>query len=256
LWLINKKLKLIRPMQQPIITDKTKDPLGNAVLDFLKGEQKKPLTITSSKFDDDELLVNYLFRTLEQMPEIEQQALILAKGNILDVGAGAGCHSKALQKMGKTVTAIDISPGAVEVMQATGISDARHYDFFEMKNEKFDTILFLMNGAGLAGRVVNLSLFFTKIKELLSYGGQIILDSSDVKYLYENEDGSFEFDLNDNYYGEFDFSFQYGNSKSDTFNWFYIDFDTLSYYAEQSGFKAERIMDDSENGYLARIIPY
>src|ERR1035437_6027899 len=121
-------------------------------------------------FDDDELPVPYLFRTFEEMPELEQKALTMAKGKILDVGAGAGCHSRALQKMGKTVSAIDISPGAVEVMQKSGVLSARHSDFFALEDEQYDTILFLMNGAGVAGTVDNLPVFFEKLKTVLEIG--------------------------------------------------------------------------------------
>jgi len=113
--------------------------------------------------------------------------------------------------------------------------------------------MFLMNGAGLAGSVENLPLFFTKIKSLLSSSGQVLIDSSDVKYLYEDEDGSIEININDSYYGEFDFSFEYHNCQSDTFRWFYIDFETLADYAVESGFKIEKIMEDDNNGYLARL---
>lgn len=240
-------------MQQPLITERTKDPLGNAAIDYLQGKQVMPLTIKSSKFEDDELPVHYLFRTQAQMPEIEQKALELSRGRILDVGAGAGCHSKALARAGKMVTSIDISPGAVELMKSTGIPDPRHVDFFTIEGEKFDTILFLMNGAGVAGTVENLPVFFDKIKSLLNADGQVLLDSSDVKYLYENEDGSIDIDLNGSYYGEFDFMFEYNNSKSDTFLWFYIDFGTLSDYASQCGFACEKIMEDDDNGYLARL---
>lgn len=240
-------------MQQPIITDKTKDPLGCAVLDFYEGNLQYPLSIKSSMFDDDELPVPYLFRTLEQMPEIEQKALELAKGNILDVGAGAGCHSRALQKMGKTVSAIDISPGGVDVMLKTGVKNARHIDFFTLQKEKYDTILFLMNGAGVAGTVDNLPVFFEKLGTLLNDDGQVLIDSSDVAYLYEDEDGAIEIDINGAYYGEFDFSFAYGNCKSDVFRWFYVDFETLSHYAQESGFQSELIMEDENNAYLVRI---
>jgi len=241
-------------MQQPTITDKSKDPLGCAVLDFYDGKLQYPLIIKSSMFEDDDLPVPYLFRSLEQMPELEQKALELARGKILDVGAGAGCHSQALQKMGKTVSAIDISLGAVEVMQKTGIKNVRHTDFFTLQDEKYDTILFLMNGAGVAGTVDNLPALFEKLKTLLNNGGQVLIDSSDVAYLYEDEDGTIEIDLNGSYYGEFDFSFQYGNCNSDVFRWFYIDFETLSHYAQESGFKSELIMEDGENAYLVRLI--
>jgi SAM-dependent methyltransferase len=240
-------------MQQSTITDKTKDPLGCAVIDFYEGKQLHPLIVQSSMFDDDELPVSYLFRTLDEMPLIEQKALDLAQGKILDVGAGAGCHSRALLKMGKTVSAIDISPGAVEVMQKTGITEARHIDFFTLQNETYDTILFLMNGAGVAGTVDNLPAFFQKLKTVLSPKGQVLIDSSDVAYLYEDEDGVIEIDINGTYYGEFDFSFEYGTCRSDLFRWFYIDYETLTFYAKKAGFASELIIEDDNNGYLVRL---
>jgi protein-L-isoaspartate O-methyltransferase len=240
-------------VQQPTITDKTKDPLGLAVLDYFEGKLQYPLTVQSSMFDDDELPVPYLFRTFEEMPELEQKALTMAKGKILDVGAGAGCHSRALQKMGKTVSAIDISPGAVELMQKSGVLSARHRDFFALEDEQYDTILFLMNGAGVAGTVDNLPVFFEKLKTVLAPQGQVLIDSSDVAYLYEDEDGAIEIDINAAYYGEFDFTFSYGKNKSDLFRWFYVDFETLSHYAQEAGFTAEMILEDDNNGYLVRL---
>ena len=240
-------------MQQSIITDKSKDPLGSAVLDFYNGKLKHPLTTQSSTFEDDDFPVSYLFRTFEQMPVLEQKALKLAKGNILDVGACAGCHSLALQKMGKSVSAIDISATAVEVMLKTGVTNARHINFFNLQNEKYDTLLFLMNGAGIAGTIATLPFFFNKIKTLLNKGGQVLIDSSDVAYLYKNEDGSIDIDINGAYYGEFDFTFAYGDCKSASFSWLYVDIDTLKHYAHESGFKVKLIMKDDNNAYLAKL---
>lgn len=240
-------------MQQTIITDKTKDPLGAAVLDFYNGNLQHTLISKSSMFDDDEFPVSYLFRSFEKMPELEQKALELATGSILDVGAGAGCHALALQKMGKDVSAIDISLGAVEVMHKTGVTNARHIDFFTLQNEKYDTILLLMNGTGIAKTVDNLPLFFNKIKRLLNKAGQVIIDSSDVAYLYTDENGVIEIDINGAYYGEFDFLFTYGNCKSDVFQWLYVDYETLKQYAQEAGFKSELIMEDDNNAYLARF---
>ena len=166
------------------------------------------LRVFSSQFDEDELPVKDLFRTLEQMPLLEQKALRLAHGRILDVGAGSGCHSLALQNMGKESLAIDISPLSVEVMKRRGL-DARLTNVFDMGfTGQFDTILMLMNGSGIIGKLKNMHAFLMRVKQLLAPGGCVLMDSSDLRYLYEDEDGSYLVDLAADYYGEVDFQMQ------------------------------------------------
>jgi hypothetical protein len=91
------------------------------------------------------------------------------------------------------------------------------------------------------------------MKQLLAKGGQILMDSSDLKYLYEEEDGSYLIDIAGDYYGEADFKMKYKNVSGDAFDWLYIDFDTLSLYAEQNGFKAELIDNGEHYDYLVRL---
>lgn len=79
------------------------------------------------------------------------------------------------------------------------------------------------------------------------------MDSSDLRYLFEDEDGSFQIDLNGNYYGEVDFRMQYKQVKGNAFDWLYIDFQTLSLYASQYGFKAEMVEEGEHYDYLAAI---
>ena len=86
------------------------DPMGAAIYDFQKNGKADVLRVFSSQFEEDEIPVADLFREFEDMPELEQVALEMASGKILDVGAGSGCHSVALQKIGKQAVAIDISP--------------------------------------------------------------------------------------------------------------------------------------------------
>jgi len=76
------------------------------------------------------------------MPDIEQKALQLCRGKVLDVGAAAGCHSIVLKKSGLSIVPVDVSEKAVEVMKARGLPEAKQADYFEMKNEKYDTLLF------------------------------------------------------------------------------------------------------------------
>ena len=101
-----------------------KDPMGAAIADYFRKGKAAKIRVFSSQFDEDEIPAEQLFRTFDEMPPLEQEALRLAKGKILDCGAGSGCHALALQDMGKEVSAIDISPLSVEVMQQRGVRQA------------------------------------------------------------------------------------------------------------------------------------
>ncbi len=161
-----------------------KDPMGAAILDYLEHGKADKLRVFSSQFDEDEIPVRTLFRTEKQMSPLERTALQLASGRILDVGAGSGCHSLALQAAGKEVEAIDISPLSVEAMRRRGVGQAVQANLFsDSFCGAYDTLLMLMNGSGIIGRLENLPAFFRKAKQLLRPGGSILMDSSDLRYL-------------------------------------------------------------------------
>jgi len=231
------------------------DPMGAAIRDYHKYGKADRLIVRSSMFDDDEIPVKDLFREYSDMPELEQLALNEASGRILDVGAGSGCHSVALQKMGKHTVAIDISSLSVEVMRERGV-DARCVNFYDEEfNERFDTVLMLMNGTGIVGNLENMPRFFERLRSLLNPGGRVLIDSSDLKYLYEDEDGVLEIDLADDYYGLVDYKMVYKDIEGESFDWLYVDFETLSYYAEEAGFKAELLFEGEHYDYLASLAP-
>ena len=229
------------------------DPMGAAIYDFHKNGTADVLRVFSSQFDEDEIPVADLFRDFDGMPYLEQTALEMAEGSILDVGAGSGCHSAALKEMGKSTTAIDISPLSVEVMKERGI-DARQVNLYDPAfTDKFDTVLMLMNGTGIIGCLENMPVFFDRMRELLTPGGSLLIDSSDLRYLFEEEDGSLMIDLADDYYGQLDYQMVYKDVEGEPFDWLYVDFDTLAYYAEESGFKAELLAEGDHYDYLARL---
>lgn len=240
-------------MNYKVLTE-DKDPMGAAISDyFIKGKAGR-LSVFSSQFDEDEIPVKDLFRTYGEMSPVEQEALQIAQGRILDVGAGSGCHSLALKEMGKESFAIDISPLSVAVMRERGI-EAENANFFDLSfSSRFDTILMLMNGSGIIGRLQNIGEFFKRARTLLNPGGCIIMDSSDLKYLFEDEDGNFDIDAADGYYGEVDFSMRYKNINGESFDWLYIDYDTLSLHAAQYGFKAELLKKGEHYDYLAKLV--
>lgn len=231
-----------------------KDPMGAAISDYYRQGKADRLRVFSSQFDEDEIPVKQLFRGFKQMPVLEQTALRMAQGKILDVGAGSGCHALALQEMEKEVCAIDISPLSVEVMKQQGVNDVRLLNVFDNRfTDTFDTILMLMNGSGIIGRIEHMPDFFLRMKQLLSPGGCILMDSSDLRYLFEEEDGSFLIDIAGDYYGQVDFQMQYKDVKGDPFDWLYIDFQTLELYASECGFKAEVVKKGKHYDYLAKL---
>lgn len=235
------------------LLEKEKDPMGAAILDYHLHGTAGRLRVLSPDFDEDEIPVDTLFRSYDEMPVIEKTAIDMAYGKILDVGAGSGCHSIALEDMGKDVEAIDISPLAVQVMQDDGIN-ARLVNLFDPTFVgKYDTILMLMNGSGIIGSVSNMEAFFTRMKQLLNPGGCILMDSSDVSYLFEDDEEGMMVDLAASYYGELEFSMQYKRIKGESFKWLYIDFDTLDFYASQYGFRAEMVCTGGHYDYLAKL---
>ena len=186
------------------------------------------------------------------MPVIEQEALQVADGHILDVGAGAGCHSLALQAMEKRVTAIDISPLAVETMRQRGVKDARQQDFFTLDGS-FDTILMLMNGIGIVGTLDRMPAFFMQLDHLLAPGGQLLCDSSDICYVFEDEDGIIDLTGIDGYYGELTYRMQYRDVKGEAFPWLFIDPETLREQAALHGFHCDILLRGPHYDYLARL---
>lgn len=236
------------------VLDARRDPMGRAIADYYKNGVAGRLRVFSSMFDEDEIPVAHLFREEDEMGELELKALELSKGRVLDVGAGAGCHALALQERGLMVAAIDVSPLSVEVMANSGVEDARLVNLYDAQlYEKFDTILMLMNGSGIIGKIANMPQFFARIDQLLAEGGQVLLDSSDLIFLFEDEDGGVDIDLAGDYYGEVDFTMQYKNIKGETFDWLYVDFETLAFHASENGFEAELVMQGEHYDYLARL---
>lgn len=134
--------------------DASHDPMGSAISDYYKNGRAAHLRVLSSMFEEDEMPVAHLFRSEQEMPQLEKRALELVRGKVLDIGAGAGCHALALKKNGFEVKAIDVSPLSCEVMKARGIEDVECINLFDPQLQgKFDTILLLMNGTGIAGKL-------------------------------------------------------------------------------------------------------
>lgn len=229
-----------------------KDLFGKALLDYLNGNYTEDLITSTNISDDDELPIPYLFRTYKNMPKIEQKALLHAKGTILDVGCGSGSHSLYLQEKGLEVKGIDISEGAVEVAKKRGLNHVEQKHILD-ETETFDTILLLMNGTGIFQEISQVAKYLNHLKSLLKPNGQIFIDSSDIKYMYEDEHGGLWIDTNANYYGELDYYLSYKGEAEVPMKWIYLDFNTLQLACDSVGLTCEKILDGDHFDYLAKL---
>lgn len=231
------------------------DPMGAAIRDYFRQGKSAQLKVLSSLFDDDEMPVAHLFRSYHEMPPLEQRALNEARGKVLDVGAGAGCHALALQERGLDVTAVDISPLSCETMKERGVANVECVNIFNQRfQERFDTLLLLMNGTGIAGKLSRLPQLLSRLKQLMTPGAQILIDSSDLRYVYEDEDGVLDVDFDGAYYGEVDYQMTYRNIIGKSFDWLYADSVVLAECCRQCGLKCEILAQGNHYDYLARIV--
>lgn len=231
------------------------DPMGAAIRDYFRQGKSAQLKVLSSLFDDDEMPVAHLFRSYHEMPPLEQRALNEARGKVLDVGAGAGCHALALQERGFDVTAVDISPLSCETMKERGVANVECVNIFNQRfQERFDTLLLLMNGTGIAGKLSRLPQLLSRLKQLMNPGAQILIDSSDLRYVYEDEDGVLDVDFDGAYYGEVDYQMTYRNIIGKSFDWLYADSVILAECCRQCGLKCEILAQGNHYDYLARIV--
>lgn len=223
------------------------DVFGKALTDFYKTGEADVLWLHNSYDEPEEMPIDFFFRDDEDMPVLELQALHMCKGKVLDIGAGVGSHALVLQAFNIDVTAIDVSEAAINIMKDRGVKKALLQDVF-IYQEKFDTILMLMNGIGLTGTLAGFNDFLIKLKSLINPGGQVLFDTSDIAYLYE--------DLlkpQNQYYGEVSYQYEYKGEKGNWFNWLYIDPETIKTIAVETGWNSEIIFDDNEDQYLVRL---
>jgi SAM-dependent methyltransferase len=232
-----------------------KDLFGTAILDFQTNNSPEDLITETTISEEDEMSVSYLFRDFSGMPILEQKALFLSKGRVLDVGCGAGSHSLYLQNEKKlAVTAIDISKKAIETCKLRGVLNAKAEDILLFEsNEKFDTIILLMNGTGIFGKLANISKYLQKLKSLLAVNGQILIDSSDIIYMFDEDEDGGKWIAGDSYYGELEFTISYKGQKETSFPWLYLDYNTLQNAAIANGLQCELVLEGEHYDYLAKL---
>ena len=230
-----------------------KDLMGRAIWDYYYQENSEDLQTETSISEMDDLPVSYLFRDYQDMNALEKKALDLSFGKVLDVGSGAGSHSLYLQNERKLeVTALDISPKSIEICKARGVKNAICEDLLQFSEKDFDTILLLMNGTGIFQSLEHIDQYLQKLKSLVAENGQILIDSTDILYMYDQDEDGGVLVPATGYYGELDYYLHYKGESELPMKWLYLDFDTLENAAIANGFKIQKI-EQLEDSYLAQL---
>ena len=221
---------------------------GLAIKNFYDKTSRGKLYVHDTFGPRVEMPISLYFRNEKQLPKLERKAIDLCKGKVLDIGAGAGSHALILQNKNVEITALEISPAACGVMKHRGLKNVVCKDIFEFNEEKFDTLLLLMNGIGLCGTLEGFRKFLKKAETLLNENGILIFDSSDIDYMYEDDELP-----KDKYYGEVSCLYEYQKQTTDWFNWLYLDQQTLEKIVSEEGWNSELIYQDENDQYLVKL---
>lgn len=239
---------------------------GHALRDYhFGGREDGEIVLHSDHWGTEVLPVSLFFREPDGWFDFERRAVELARGVVLDVGAGTGLHTLELQERGHRVTAIDVLPDAVQIMRDRGVGDARRADVYAFEAEGYDTILLLMNGTGIARNLAGLDRLLRGLRSVVARDGQLLVDSADLRELDRLDasdagpssggrgavpDGDVD---GDGYVGVVQVQLEYRGEKGRPFRELYVDPDTLSRRAGRLGWRCEVVHRGPCQGYLARL---
>ena len=225
-----------------------KDIFGQALSDYYYNSFTPPLLLHNEYGKPEEIPIERYFLKEGEYSSLEIYALEQFSGKILDIGSATGRHVLHLQELGYDITALDISASCGKLMHVMGVKKVIVDDIFHFNDHVYDTISMLMNGIGIAGNISGLKELLMRLKTMLQPAGQLLIDSSDISYLYENIELP-----RDKYYGELSFNYEYKGVKGETFNWLYIDQQKLIEIANKCDWSCQVIFEDETEAYLARL---
>ena len=233
------------------------EPYGQALLDYLHGDVSANVVVHRDDGYTGDMAASIYFRKLSDFSHLERTAMKLCGGDVLDIGAGAGCHSLALQDQGMRVLAIDVSPQAIEIMVKRGVKDVLCVDVFEFHEKRFDTLLMMLHGIGMVQTLSGLDHFLRHAHRLLIPDGQILFDSLDVRCTDDPRHLAYQ-EANRRaglYFGEIRMQFEYKGKTGPLFGWLHVDPETLTDHAGQSGWFCELVYREDGGDYLAQLTP-
>jgi 2-polyprenyl-3-methyl-5-hydroxy-6-metoxy-1,4-benzoquinol methylase len=228
---------------------------GQALQDYYKGDHSATLQVVRDDGLEADIPVRIFFRDEDEFSYIEQLGVGLCQGKILDIGAGAGIHSLYLQKKQMNVTAIDISPEAVEIMKTRGVVNAECHDIFDFSREGFDTLLLMSHGIGITGTVDGLQKFLKLAYKITTHTGILLFDTLDVRYTEDPKHIAYHEKNKKSHrnMGEITMQFSYKGIKGAMFSWLHLIPETLIMESDKAGWNCEIVHREPTGDYLARL---
>lgn len=222
------------------------EPFEQAILDYICGDESAAFDIHYEGYGSVNVPVEKYINN-SNFPLVENTALQLCKGKVLDAGAGIGRHSIWLQQNGLSVTSIDTCKVAVGIMKLRGLTDVRMCNYFDLKDELFDTIIMLNRGIGMCNKLSHLPNLLEKSREILSESGKLLVDSTSMP-IPQCKNHKFD------YFEPF-MRIDYDGIEGHRFQWLYIDSKSLKKIAEKYGWNFE-ILEEEKGQYLCMLTPH
>ena len=220
---------------------------GQAMLDYLAGDEDAQCVLRR----DDGIAYPPIFAKQffypDGLDEVDRIAVAQCSGRVLDIGAGAGSHSLAIQERGLEVTSVDISSKAVRVMSQRGVKNARVGDVFDSYSEPFDTVFVILN-IGIVQNLTGLKAFLKHLDKLMADGGRLITDSIDPR---DSPDEDYRRYTEAKvakgcYLGERTLRFEYKDQRSPWFEWVHIDPLIFEEHVRNAGYSMETLATDGK----------
>jgi len=219
------------------------DLFGQVLMDFAAGRAEEYYLRRDDNTVERDSTSRY-FRSWEKLPAHQRCLLNHAYGRVLDIGAGAGQHTLALQNRSLEVVAIDASPGAIEVCRARGVKSAYLMDAHDLQFDpaSFDTVLLLGNNLGIAGTPDGLRTLLRRLHEIVRPGGQILADINDNTATHDP--GHLRYQRwnvsRGRYPGAIGQRIEYDGKCGPQFNWLLTNFSDLRAILMETGWRVKR----------------
>jgi SAM-dependent methyltransferase len=226
------------------------NPFSGALMAYHCGDHAASFTIRRDDGFEEEVPAS-VFYTDQSFPEIELRGLELCGGSVLDIGAAAGRHTLELIRRGCTVTSLDILPEMESILRVRCANKIVISDVFSFSEQRFDTLLMLMNGIGMVGTFNRLDEFLLHAHKIITNDGQVVFDSIDVAATTDPVHVAYRqknIELGKPP-GRQSFTMTY-KTLHQSYDWLHIDFSTLSEHCQKAGWEPTLIFEEPDGHYL------
>jgi 2-polyprenyl-3-methyl-5-hydroxy-6-metoxy-1,4-benzoquinol methylase len=229
-------------------------PIGLAIKDYYSGDLSAEVKTCRDDGIVGSMSINVFFRNAMDF-QLDKIMLDHCRGRVLDVGAGAGIHSLYLQEKGFSVYAVDISPEACQVMLARGVKEVQCVSFADLKKGSYDTLLITGRSISMVETIAGLDDFLLDARKLVNPGGQILLNSLDVRKMHDRQNLAYQESNRKagRYIGEMWLYREYKGVIGPMSGLLHVDPDTLAKHAAGAGWSFENLLQEKDGNYAARL---